>query len=183
MSVVASCLCGDISSVNGLSLAYRNRYNMDDMKDAMQILGVAKSLYLSPGSLPDCMGEQDWQNLASSTTGLESFEFSTYYSEDEDMQEIDENSGSWIGRLTVRSKNAELHDIKFANFAKFCESLAFWLKEDGAIAICEEIGFKWRRIVSHKDEVLALMDKIGWKKKEPENEDDIDDDDCVVIVK
>ena len=176
---MASCLCGDISSVNGLSLAYRNPYNMDDMKDAMQILGVAKSLYLSTGSLPDCMGEQDWQNLASSTTGLESFEFSINYSEDEEMQEIDEISGSWIGRLTVRSKKAELHDIKFANFVRFCECFAFWLKEDEAIAICEEIGFKWRRIVSHKDEVLALMDKIGWKK----NEDDIDDDDCVVIVK
>jgi len=179
-SVIPSILCGDVSSVNGLSLSYHKPYKMGDIKDAIKILGVAKSLYISPGSLPDCMGELEWQHFASSATELESFEFHFNYDE-EDMQEIGQSCGSWVARLVIRSKTAELHDIKFSNFAKFCESLAFWLTEDGPGAICEEIGFQWKRIPNQKDEVLALMDKIGWKKKECD-EDGVDDD-CVVIVK
>ena len=82
----------------------------------------------------------------------------------------------------MRSKTAELKNIKFASFSKFCESLAFWLTEDGPRAICKEIGFQWNKIPNQKVKVLELMDKIGWKQKECDDDDGADDD-CVVIVK
>ena len=55
----------DVGSVKCLALCQDElQYTMADMREAIKIMEVAKSLHMSGASLPDCMGQEDWEEAA-----------------------------------------------------------------------------------------------------------------------
>ena len=85
-----------------------------------------------------------------------------------------EGSEECMGRLVTRAKKSGVVNIKFFDFGLFCETVYNELQPD---SICEEIGFKWNQAANMEDELIKLMDRMGWSKKElPEPDSDIDYD-------
>ena len=90
-----------------------------------------------------------------------------------------EGSEECLGRLVTRAKKSGVINIIFDDFGLFCETVDNELQPD---SICEEIGFKWNPAANMEDELMNLMDKIGWKKKElPDPDSDTDYD--ITIMK
>ena len=160
---------GNVKIVKSLALCYEPRYTMEDMREALKIVGVAKSLYLSAASLPvdfEIIAYDMWRNLANSAegSGMEQFIFAGSFEDQEAMYEIDEDCGYLVGRLVTTAKKAGLMNIKFSNFSSFCEEVSDAVADKRNI--CQEIGFKWSSASNTQEEVQELMEKIGWKKKE-----------------
>jgi len=182
--------CGDVTSVKCLALCYDEpRYTMHDMMEAMKIMKVTKSLYLSGASLPedmsayyDCRNPQVnmWSHLANSAvdSDIEQFLFIRCFDDPEAIYELEERCGCdyHIGKLAMSAKKTGLKNIKFSNFSEFSKGVVRCICEEKST--CEEIGFKWNSATNMQEEVQDLMEKIGWKKKEnPDPQYD------VVIVK
>ena len=161
---------GNVKSVKCLALCYEPRYTMEDMREALKIVGVAKSLYLSAASLPvdfEIIAYDMWRNLANSAegSGMEQFIFAGSFEDQEAMYEIDtEDCCYLVGRLVTTAKKAGLMNIKFSNFSSFCKEVSDAVADKRNF--CQEIGFKWSSASNTQEEVQELMEKIGWKKKE-----------------
>merc|ERR1719320_1568367 len=102
---------GNVKSVKCLALCYEPRYTMEDMREALKIVGVAKSLYLSAASFPvdfEIIAYDMWRNLANSAEGseMEHFIFAGSFENQEAMYEIDEDCGYLVGRLVTTAKKA-----------------------------------------------------------------------------
>merc|ERR1712179_797980 len=157
--------------------------------EAMKIMKVTKSLYLSGASLPedmsayyDCRNPQVnmWSHLANSAvdSDIEQFLFIRCFDDPEAIYELEERCGCdyHIGKLAMSAKKTGLKNIKFSNFSEFSKGVVRCICEEKST--CEEIGFKWNSATNMQEEVQDLMEKIGWKKKEnPDPQYD------VVIVK
>jgi len=161
--VAPSVKCGDVTSVKCLALCCDEpRYTMADINQALEIVKVAKSLYLCGTSLPEGMGT--WSRLADTAAEMDHFKFLGSFNDDETIYKIEDECVDGFGRLVTRAKISGLINIKISDFVLFSEIVARELEREENI--CEEIGFKWNSENNMQEEVKELMEKISWKMKE-----------------
>jgi len=165
-SLAPSVMSGDVTSVKYLTLHTDIPfYSMEDMSEALKIVKVAKSLYVT-APVVKYGGMGCWQDLADTAAGLEKLFIVGVYDtwDDYNMYEFGEGHEEQVGRLVTRAKETTILSVEFSNFTLFCQAVAGGLAEEGNI--CEEIRFKWSSRTNKQDEVQKLREMIGWKEKE-----------------
>merc|ERR1712013_680768 len=159
---VVAVAAGEVDKVGDFTLKMEDsdmRYSLLDIEKALQILPVVTNVWIFLEHLPKNMGVEQWKTAVDSAAKME-----TIFLRGEGK--VDEGWEADMGRLIKRAKKAEMRYIKFSN--SFVEGVLQGLGEEGAI--CEKMEFSYRSS-SDNEEMMKMMEKLGWEKLGWDNTD------------
>jgi len=153
---------GDVTTVEELSLYCRNeeKYSMDDIDHAIQILPLVKKAWITLVNLPDSMEVEQWRAAADSAANMDYISIRGRAGVNDNYVGCDEE----VGRLITRAKKAVLENVVFYDFDRFIQGVLWGLGEEGAK--CEEMSFEWYSTPNHEDKMQEMVDRLGWTNRE-----------------
>ena len=151
---------GDIESVEYLKLKLKDfddKYGLDDIRKATQVLPVTKGLYIRWSNLPSTMGVQNWKTAADVAAKMDKLYLENINGENGPTEctgfEFE------LGRLITRVKEVYCDENQYRNFDLFAKGVLQGMGEEGAC--CEEI--KWECSINYGESFKVFLDQLGWK--------------------